>query len=105
MPSYELELHKFEGYNTQVLGISVDHVPCLKAWAESLESISYPLLSDFWPHGAVADRYGLLRSDGVSERALVFVDKRGIIKNIEVSDINRRPDLEACAINLEKLNK
>lgn len=95
MPSYELDLHKFEGYNTQVLGISVDHIPCLKAWAESLGGISYPLLSDFWPHGAVAERYGAFREkDGKSERALFVVDKEGIVRYVDIHDIDEQPDNE-----------
>ncbi len=94
MPSYELELRKFEGYNTQVLGISVDSVPSLKAWAESLGGISYPLLSDFWPHGAVAKQYGALREDGRSERALFVVDKEGIVRYVDIHDIDDLPDNE-----------
>lgn len=94
MPSYELDLHKFEGYNTQVLGISVDHVPCLKAWAESLGGISYPLLSDFWPHGSVAQKYGVLRAEGHSERALFIIDKQGIVRYVDVHDIGDQPDNE-----------
>jgi arsenate reductase-like glutaredoxin family protein len=94
MPSYELDLYKFEGYNTQVLGISIDHVPCLVAWAESLGGISYPLLSDFWPHGETAKRYGVFREDGRSERALFIVDKEGIIRYIDVHDIDEQPDNE-----------
>ena len=62
-------------------------------------------LSDFWPHGAVADRYGVLRSDGVAERALFVIDKQGIITAINVSDINIRPDLEWCAVELKKINR
>ena len=95
MPSYELDLHKFEGYNTQVLGISVDHIPCLKAWAESLGGISYPLLSDFWPHGKVAQRYGVLRKDeGKSERALFIVDREGNVRYVDIHDIDEQPDNE-----------
>jgi glutaredoxin len=94
MPSYEMDLQKFEGYNTQVLGISVDHIPCLKAWAESLGGISYPLLSDFWPHGWVALKYGVLRPDGKSERALFIVDKAGIVRYADVHDIDKQPDNE-----------
>jgi glutaredoxin len=95
MPSYELDLQKFEGYNTQVLGISVDHIPCLKAWAESLGGISYPLLSDFWPHGAVAERYGAFREEeGKSERALFVVDKEGIVRYVDIHDIDEQPDNE-----------
>jgi peroxiredoxin (alkyl hydroperoxide reductase subunit C) len=47
----------------------------------------------------------LLRKDGVSERALIFIDKKGIIRDILVSDINKRPDLESCAVALDKLDK
>jgi glutaredoxin len=95
MPSYEQDLLKFEGYNAQVLGISVDHNPCLKAWAESLGGISYPLLSDFWPHGTVAQRYGVFREEaGHSERALFVVDKQGIIRYIDIHEISQQPDNE-----------
>ena len=94
MPSYELDLYKFEGYNTQVLGISIDHIPCLKAWAESLGGITYPLLSDFWPHGAVAEKYGVFRDDGRSERALFIVDKDGTVRYVDIHDIDDQPDNE-----------
>ena len=94
MPSYEVDLPKFEGYNTQVLGISIDHVPCLKAWAESLDGISYPLLSDFWPHGEVAQKYGVFREDGVAERALFVVDKEGIVRYVDIHDFDEQPDNE-----------
>ena len=104
MPSYELELYKFEGYNTQVLGISVDHIPTLKAWAESLGGISYPLLSDFWPHGAVAQKYGAFREeDGKSERALFVVDKAGIVRYVDIHDIDDLPDNEEIYNVLRKL--
>ena len=104
MPSYELELYKFEGYNTQVLGISVDHIPTLKAWAESLGGISYPLLSDFWPHGAVAQEYGAFREEeGRSERALFVVDKEGIVRYVDIHDIDDLPDNEEIYAVLREL--
>ncbi len=78
--------------NTQVLGISVDSTDCLRAWAESLGGITYPLLSDFWPHGKVAESYGVLREEGCSERALFVVDKRGIIRYVDVHDIKDQPN-------------
>lgn len=104
-PGYNIVKEMFDDNDAVLLGITVDNIPTLHAWTRQMGKLWFPVLSDFWPHGAVADRYGVLRSDGVSERALIFIDKKGIIKNIEVSDINRRPDLETCAINLEKLNK
>jgi glutaredoxin len=78
--------------NTQVLGISVDSADCLRAWAESLGGVTYPLLSDFWPHGKVAELYGVLREEGYSERALFVVDKRGIIRYVDVHDIKDQPN-------------
>jgi glutaredoxin len=83
------------GLNAQVLGISVDHIPCLQAWAESLEGISYPLMSDFWPHGQVARKYGvLIEEEGKSERAIFVLDKLGIIRYIDIHDIDDQPDNE-----------
>ena len=81
------------GLDAQVVGISVDHIPCLKARAESLEGISYPLTSDFWPHGEVARKYGvLIEEEGKSERALFVIDKQGIIRYIDIHDIDLQPD-------------
>jgi glutaredoxin len=81
------------GLDAQVLGISVDHVPCLKAWAESLGGISYPLASDFWPHGEVARKYGaFIQEEGKSERAIFVLDKQGIIRYIDIHDIDHQPD-------------
>jgi peroxiredoxin (alkyl hydroperoxide reductase subunit C) len=61
------------------------------------------VLSDFWPHGAVAHKYGVLRSDGMSERAIFVIDKKGVIQYIDVHDINQRPPLEGIVRELEKL--
>lgn len=90
--------------NTQVLGISIDHVPSLQAWAESMEGITFPLVSDFWPHGAVASRYGVLRGDGSSERAIFIIDETGIIRYIDIHDIDDQPDNEVLFAELRKLN-
>lgn len=88
----------------QVLGLSVDSKPCLKAWSESLGGIGYPLLSDFFPHGQVAHMYGLLRPEGYAERAIVIIDKKGIIRYIDVHQIDQQPDNEVLFSELGKLN-
>jgi glutaredoxin len=76
----------------------------LKAWAESLGGISYPLLSDFWPHGEVAERYGVLRHhEGRSERAIFIIDKEGIIRYIDIHDIDEQPDNEELWAELREL--
>jgi len=94
----------FEGMNVQVLGISVDHIPCLKAWAESLGGITYPLLSDFWPHGAVAMKYGVLRSEGYTERAIFIIDPAGVIRYIDIHDIDDQPSNEVLFEELAKIS-
>jgi peroxiredoxin len=53
--------------------------------------ISYPLLSDFWPHGFVAVKYNVLRSEGITERALFVVDKQGIIRYKDIHAIGDQP--------------
>ncbi len=105
-PGYNMARGLFEQHDAILLGITVDSIPTLFAWTRQMGSeLWFPVLSDFWPHGAAAAKYGLLRSDGVSERALIFIDKKGIIRDILVSDINKRPDLESCAVALDKLDK
>lgn len=109
MPSYEDDLSRFEEYNTQVLGISVDSIPSHKAWAKSIGGISYPLCSDFYPHGAVSEAFGVLRNEagspafGASERALFIIDKEGIVKFIDVHPIAEQPDNEELFEILRKL--
>ncbi len=56
--------------------------------------ITYPLLSDFYPHGKVAQKYGVLRTDGTSERAIFVIDRHGIIRYVDVHDIDDQPDNE-----------
>jgi peroxiredoxin len=93
---------KFGKLNAQVLGISVDHVPCLKAWAESLGGISFPLLSDFSPQGSVAKKYGVKRKEGFSERAIFVLDKFGIIRYIDIHKITDRPKNKILFAELKK---
>jgi len=104
-PGYNIAKDIFEQNNAILLGITVDNIPTLFAWTHQMGKLWFPVLSDFWPHGAVAKRYGVLRSNGVSERALFVIDKNGIIRYIDVHDINKRPPLEDLAGALEKLGK
>jgi peroxiredoxin len=104
-PGYNVEKNVFDENDTMLLGITVDNLPTLFAWTQHMGQVWFEVLSDFWPHGAVADRYGVLRSDGVAERALFFIDKNGIINAIAVMDINKQPDMNHCAAELKKLNK
>ena len=103
-PGYNISKEIFDTKNAVLLGITVDNIPTLHAWVQQMGSLWFDVLSDFWPHGQVADSYGILRSDGMSERALIFIDTSGIIKAIEVVDINERPPLELVVKDLEKMD-
>ena len=102
---YNISPDVFEQNDAVLLGISVDNIPSLYAWTHQMGGLWFPVLSDFWPHGAVARRYGVLRSDGTSERASFIIDRTGIIRAIDVSDINKRPDLGFFARELKKINE
>lgn len=104
MPSYEADLSRFESNNTQVLGISIDSVPCNKAWAKSLGGITYDLLSDFEPKGEVARKYGAYRPEGYSERALFVVDKAGKIIYRDIHAIDDQPDNEVIFDELRMID-
>jgi peroxiredoxin len=104
-PGYNIAKDIFNQYDAILLGITVDNIPTLYAWTNQMGQLWFPVLSDFWPHGAVAKKYGVLRSSGVSERALFVIDKKGMIRYIDVHDINKRPPLEDLAAALEKLKK
>lgn len=92
-PGYNLARPLFEQHDTVLLGITTDNIPTLYAWTHEMGTLWFPVLSDFWPHGKTAAAYGVLRSDGTAERALILVDKKGVIRWVHVSDINVRPDL------------
>ena len=105
-PGYNMARGLFEANDAMLLGITVDSIPTLYAWTRQMgPELWFPVLSDFWPHGAVAKKFGVLRTDGTSERALFFIDKRGVLRDIIVSDINRRPDLELIVRAMEKMNR
>jgi peroxiredoxin len=80
----QANLARFEELNAQVLGISVDSVHAHRVFAEQL-GITFPLLADFHPKGAVAQAYGLWRDEwGTSKRAVIIIDGKGIVRYSEV---------------------
>jgi peroxiredoxin len=104
-PGYNIAQEEFDTYDTILLGITVDNIPTLYSWTKSMGTLWFPVLSDFWPHGRVAKKYGVLRSNGTTERAIFIIDKKGKIRYIDVRDINKRPPLENVLNELQKLNK
>jgi peroxiredoxin len=69
----------FHGDEVETLAISIDSKHVHRVWAEQ-EGFDFPMLSDFWPHGAVAKLYGVFNEDvGLAERATFVVDKDGVV--------------------------
>ena len=87
------------------MGLSCDSVYTLKAWAEDLGRVNYPLCSDFWPHGAVARAYGVFNEEiGRPERAIVIVDANGTCRYIDVHQLREAPDPDEIAEELLRLS-
>jgi peroxiredoxin len=99
---YEREHERFVTHNAQVVGVSTDSRFANAAWAAQL-GITFPLLSDFYPHGAVTERYGVLNSRGMPERAIFVVDKDGIVRYIDVHLLKEAPDENVLFEELAKL--
>ncbi len=94
MKALEENRAEFDKLNAVALGISVDSVPAKHAWAKDLGIKKTQLLSDFWPHGAVAASYGIFRDvDGYSERAVFILDEDGIMQWSKVYPISEVPDI------------
>ena len=79
------DLASFQNPAVQILAVSVDHPFALKAWADA-EGYDFPLLADFWPHGGVAQEYGVFNDGaGMAVRGTFLVDTDGIVRFAEVN--------------------
>jgi alkyl hydroperoxide reductase subunit AhpC len=86
------------------VGISCDSTRTLKAWADSLGGIDYPLCADWWPHGKVTSAYGVLNEElGRPERAIIVIDAEGVIRYIDVHTLREVPDETEIAEEVLKL--
>ena len=93
MQSLEKNKKALDNLNTVAVGLSIDSVPCKAAWAGSLKIKETRLLSDFWPHGALAKSLGILRAEGFSERANILLDEAGKVMFVKVYPIRQLPDI------------
>ena len=92
MTGYESDVPKFDAADTVVLGVSIDPQPAKTAWAKELGVKSFDLLSDNYPYGEVAKKYGVFREkDGISERAVFLIDRSGTVVWSKVYDIPQQP--------------
>lgn len=73
------DLSRYEAAGVQVLAVSCDTAPSQKKWAEE-QGFGFPLLTDFWPHGAVAQAYGVFNDKvGCAMRHTFLIDRNGVI--------------------------
>lgn len=105
IPEYQNIIGEFDKYDCQLLAISVDSVPSHLAWAKTFGSLSFPLMSDYFPHGEVARRYGVLSHRGYAERAVFLIDQAGIIRYIERTELAQLPDNVELFRQLKQLQK
>lgn len=85
----------FVNDGVQLLAVSVDSMFAHRAWADR-ENLAFPLLSDFWPHGATAEAYGVFDDTrGVAVRATFIIDKEGTVRWKVVNPISEPRDTDA----------
>ncbi|MPY97785.1 MAG: redoxin domain-containing protein [Actinophytocola sp.] len=89
------EFDDYVGSGVQVLGVSVDTPFSLKAWADQ-QGYQFPLLSDFWPHGEIAQAYGVFNEKaGLAVRGTFLIDTDGVVRYAEVNQPGEARDQEA----------
>jgi peroxiredoxin (alkyl hydroperoxide reductase subunit C) len=111
MPAYQAVLQRFTDLNAQILGISPDSPYSHIAWQRhEIGWLDYPLLCDFWPHGEVAEKYGVRRENpmplpGISERAVFVTDMEGKVAFARIYDLGEVPPYDDILEVLHRLNE
>jgi len=103
VPSYRDDLAKFESLDCQPIAVGISSVPAHKAWVESLGGVNIPVLSDFYPHGDAARKYGVLREEGFPERSLFLIDQQGVIRYSLVHELKKQPDNNLILDEIKKI--
>jgi mycoredoxin-dependent peroxiredoxin len=88
----------------EILQISADTVPSLKAWAEKLGGVPFPLLSDYWPHGAAGKAYGVFNEErGMDKRAAFVLDTKGIVRYAKLYEPGTIPESKEMLEQLRQI--
>jgi alkyl hydroperoxide reductase subunit AhpC len=110
VPELDARRQRFEALNAQVLDISADSITSHIAWQkEDIGMVQVPLCSDFFPHGEVTMKFGIMREGtpvpGIPERAAFILDKAGRIVFAKIYPLDQMPDLQELLAELEKLQE
>ena len=88
-------IHEYVNDHVQALTVSVDSAYSHKVWADR-EGYDFPLLADFWPHGEVAQAYGVFNDKtGFANRGTFVIDKTGVIRFAELNGPGEPRDQQA----------
>ncbi len=109
--SYQVQRAQLLANNAEILAITVESIMNTTAWERAIGPFDFPLCSDFWPHGEVSERYGVLRESrersgngaGSSDRAVVIVDRSGSVAFRKTYAQDQVAPVEEVLTVLEKL--
>ena len=101
--SYDRERAALDRLDAEVLVISTDTGPSKRAWAEAL-GVSLQMLSDHHPQGEVARAYGVMGDHGLAERAVVVIDKSGVVRWAQVYGMDDHPPVDDVLAALKRLS-
>ena len=113
--SYQAQRPRVLASNAEIVAITVDSIMNTTAWEREIGPFEFPMCSDFWPHGAVSERYGVLRKSGgglggnsseaagASDRAVMIVDRGGSIVFRKTYDQDQVAPVEEILAVLEKI--
>jgi peroxiredoxin len=96
-------LETYANDDVQVLAVSVDSTYSHKVWSLR-EGFEFPLLADFWPHGAVAQAYGVFNDEaGFANRGTFLIDSAGVVRFAEMTGPGESRDQKAWQAALAAL--
>ena len=104
---YQAERPRVQASNAETVAVAVDSIMNTTTWEREIGPFDFPICADFWPHGEVCARYGVLRQSGpeagASERAIFVIDRDGRIAFRKVYGWDEVPPLQEIFPMLEKL--
>jgi peroxiredoxin len=107
LSQYQAGRERIGALDAETVAICVESIMNTTSWEREIGPFDFPLCSDFWPHGDVAKRYGVLESEGdragACRRAIFIVDKGGIIRFRRFYPHSDVPDFEQLIEALQRV--
>jgi peroxiredoxin len=107
LAAYQVQRPRLLAVSVETVAITVDSIMNATAWEHEIGPFDFPICSDFWPHGEVCARYGVLRESepwaGASERAVFVVDRDGVVVFRKIYGWDETASLDDVFPVLEKI--